>query len=400
MNAGRILEDEDFYTGMLAQSLMPEGGSEYIANVSGWPRPIRGLLSGNSGGNPPPPNMGGQQPPPPSPEPSTPPPEATPETPEPAAPRAHYKARVYPYGSSALVEMGRARSGPYSFKNLDDGTTVQGVRENAINSSRNPFQNLVGNFENTTPYQDRWQTQANGYFLDDSLASYIIPFGSGTTAEELSNVGFMGTGSDDFMASNYGVVNPFAGLLNELELEDITEPGEYAQFDNRQILTNTGYVPNYDTGYEAEKWDPDTGTQVRGTQFFNQGELVPEGYGFIPEKSLYRRNTNPGMGFAGSPQIYVYPDGSAELVSPDEQVAKGFLDVHYAPNSLASYQQPDAFDTMASKNPGAVPDDNWAELDADSARLLKYYTQYFPTGTQSGAATSETVAPTTFGLLP
>lgn len=399
MNAGRILEDEDFYTGMLAQSLMPEGGSEYIANVSGWPRPIRGLLSANSGGNPPPPpNMGGQQPPPPSPEPSTPPPEATPETPEPAAPRAHYKARVYPYGNPLLVEMGQARVGPYSYKNLDDGTTVQGVGENTINSSRNPFQNLIGNYEDTTNYIDRWQGLKNQQFLENSLAASVIPFGSGTTADELAAFGFSGTGADDFVAGNYGVVNPFAGLLVGSDSEYITQPGEYANNpDMYNIMTNAGYVPNYETGYEAEKWDPDTGTQVRGTQFFDQGELVPEGYGFIPEKSLY---TNNVMNSANAPQLYVYPDGSAELVSPDEIAAKGLLDVHYAPNSLASYQQPDFFDTMASKNPGAVPDDNWAELDADSARLLKYYTQYFPTGTQSGAATSETVAPTTFGLLP
>jgi len=63
MNQGRILEDdEDFYVGGLAPSFMPESGYEYIAGVSGWPRPITpGLLS-----KPTVPTTG-QQPPPKSP---------------------------------------------------------------------------------------------------------------------------------------------------------------------------------------------------------------------------------------------------------------------------------------------------------------------------------------------
>ena len=46
---GRILEDEEFYAGGLAPSFMPESGYEYIAGVSGWPRPITpGLLGGSA----------------------------------------------------------------------------------------------------------------------------------------------------------------------------------------------------------------------------------------------------------------------------------------------------------------------------------------------------------------
>ena len=48
----KILEDEDFYVGGLAPSFMPESGYEYIAGVSGWPRPITpGLLGGPGGGS-------------------------------------------------------------------------------------------------------------------------------------------------------------------------------------------------------------------------------------------------------------------------------------------------------------------------------------------------------------
>jgi hypothetical protein len=46
---GRILKDEDFYVGGLAPSFMPESGYEYMAGVSGWPRPITpGLLGGST----------------------------------------------------------------------------------------------------------------------------------------------------------------------------------------------------------------------------------------------------------------------------------------------------------------------------------------------------------------
>lgn len=46
---GRILEDEEFNVGGLAPSFMPESGYEYIAGVSGWPRPITpGLLGGST----------------------------------------------------------------------------------------------------------------------------------------------------------------------------------------------------------------------------------------------------------------------------------------------------------------------------------------------------------------
>lgn len=46
---GRILEDEEFVVGGLAPSFMPETGYEYIAGVSGWPRPITpGLLGGST----------------------------------------------------------------------------------------------------------------------------------------------------------------------------------------------------------------------------------------------------------------------------------------------------------------------------------------------------------------
>ena len=46
---GRILKDEDFNVGRLAPSFMPESGYEYMAGVSGWPRPITpGLLAGST----------------------------------------------------------------------------------------------------------------------------------------------------------------------------------------------------------------------------------------------------------------------------------------------------------------------------------------------------------------
>ena len=46
---GRILEDGEFNVGGLAPSFMPESGYEYIAGVSGWPRPITpGLLGGST----------------------------------------------------------------------------------------------------------------------------------------------------------------------------------------------------------------------------------------------------------------------------------------------------------------------------------------------------------------
>ena len=49
MNQPKILEDEEFNVGGLAPSFMPESGYEYIAGVSGWPRPITpGLLGGGS----------------------------------------------------------------------------------------------------------------------------------------------------------------------------------------------------------------------------------------------------------------------------------------------------------------------------------------------------------------
>ena len=61
MNQGRILEDdEDAYVGGLAPSFMPESGYEYIAGVSGWPRPITPGLLGKPTGQ-----TTGQQPPPP-----------------------------------------------------------------------------------------------------------------------------------------------------------------------------------------------------------------------------------------------------------------------------------------------------------------------------------------------
>lgn len=50
MNDGKILEDEEFYLGGLAPSFMPETGYEYIAGVSGWPRPITPGLLGGPGG--------------------------------------------------------------------------------------------------------------------------------------------------------------------------------------------------------------------------------------------------------------------------------------------------------------------------------------------------------------
>lgn len=49
MNQPKILEDEEFNVGGLAPSFMPESGYEYIAGVSGWPRPITpGLLGGST----------------------------------------------------------------------------------------------------------------------------------------------------------------------------------------------------------------------------------------------------------------------------------------------------------------------------------------------------------------
>ena len=64
---GKILEDEEFYVGGLAPSFMPETGYEYIAGVSGWPRPITpGLLGGGGpgGGGPGGPGTPGQVTPP------------------------------------------------------------------------------------------------------------------------------------------------------------------------------------------------------------------------------------------------------------------------------------------------------------------------------------------------
>jgi len=68
---GRILDEEEYYAGLLPRSFMPESGYEYMAGVSGWPRPITpGLLPpsgppGGGGGPIPPPSGGGGPIPPP-----------------------------------------------------------------------------------------------------------------------------------------------------------------------------------------------------------------------------------------------------------------------------------------------------------------------------------------------
>ena len=310
---GKILEDEEFYVGGLAPSFMPESGYEYIAGVSGWPRPITPGLLGGPGGGPGGPGTPGQAyiPPPYG---EVPPTSPEPIAPEPSDPR-YIAHTVYPTGSSIFAHMGLLREGPYVYDN-PDGETFRGVSTNTF-YDRNPFYNLDDSL-NRTQYTPRWFSQT-GQLLPSSYESYIVPLSevAGFTEEALQQTDLPQISELGDFASHYGGILDQVGVIPNwygLDIPDIN----YSE-DRHFITPDDAYIPNdfvyeyQDPGFvEGAYLGPDPG-------FFGFDESGEPYSGWIPGKTM-----RGSAGLLGGNEIVWGPEGNAYYIESEADWDKYF----------------------------------------------------------------------------
>ena len=310
MNQGRILDEEEYYAGLLPRSFMPESGYEYMAGVSGWPRPITpGLLSGGQGGG----GAGGggagggQISSPTEPTQPTQPTEPTEPT-EPTQPTEPTEPRlvattVYPKGDSIFTTKRMIRDGPFIYANPDSDDYI-GVGGNPGGvHGRNPFYNLDEDLEKTQ-FKESW-TDGAGRILPSSYEDYIVPLTDiiGYPGPSYDwNGGVWGPVERGVIPSWYGLdVNSFGGYGDENKYWNTPE-GQYQPDDFRwQYAGGPSFVEGAysgpepgllgldDAGDPYQGWIP--GATMRGrTSGYGDTKVIwgPEGKGYwIEEPSDY-----------------------------------------------------------------------------------------------------------------
>lgn len=356
----KILEDEEFYAGGLAPSFMPESGYEYIAGVSGWPRPITpGLLGGpggpggSGGGSGGPGTPGQAYIPPPYGE--VPPTSPEPIAPEPSDPR-YIAHTVYPHGSSVFAHMGLLREGPYVYED-PSGETLTGVTTNISGLHQgNPFYNLDPSLERTQ-YTPRWFTSAG--LLPSSYESYIVPLSNvaGFAEEDLMKTDLPNISALGDFASHHGGILEQVGVIPSWYGLDI--PNLNYSEDRHYLTPEDAYISNdfiyehQDPGFvEGAYLGPDPG-------FFGFDESGEPYSGWMPGQTMRGSARLPGT-LPGKNRIVWGPEGNAYHIESNADWDKYFPEGMPVgpPSSVVEVSDVEPYDpdtTWVPYNPDDLP---------------------------------------------
>jgi len=359
---GKILEDEEFYLGGLAPSFMPESGYEYIAGVSGWPRPITpGLLGGGPGGGGPGgggPGGGGPGGPGTPGQAYIPPPyeEVPPTSPEPIAPEPsdpRYIAHtVYPKGRSVFAHMGLLREGPYVYDN-PEGETHIGVNTNTFHGG-NPFYNLDPSLERTQ-YTPRWFTSAG--LLPSSYENYIVPLSdvAGFTEQDLQKYDLPNISALGDFASHHGGILDQVGVIPSwygLDIPNLNYPEDRYYRTPEDAYISDDYVYEYqDPGFvEGAYLGPDPG-------FFGYDESGEPYSGWIPGQTM-----RGSAGLFGGDKIWWGPEGNAYYIEGQADWDKYFPEGMPLgpPSSVVEVSDVEPYD----------PDTSWVPYNPDDLPVV------------------------------